>query len=74
VPGGIEPRAVTLEYCCKLVDEWAIIDEAAISNAMLGLLWHHGKLVEGMCMDADVIYAMPLSCLSLTVFASLGSA
>lgn len=45
--GGIEPGAITLVPCMQLVDEWVTVTEAEIGDALLGLLHHQSKLVEG---------------------------
>lgn len=45
--GGVEPEAVTFELCRELVDEWALVPEPAIADAMRFMVERHHKLVEG---------------------------
>lgn len=45
--GGIEEGAVTLEPCMRFVDEWVTVSEGEIADAVVSLLHHHSKLVEG---------------------------
>ncbi|CDF37170.1 unnamed protein product [Chondrus crispus] len=45
--GDIEPGSITLEYCCGLVDAWALISEADIEKAIAGAFTNHRKVVEG---------------------------
>lgn len=34
VAGGVEPEAITLDLCRRLVDEWVLVEESAIASAM----------------------------------------
>lgn len=45
--GGIEQGAITLQPCVDYVDTWLTVAEAEIADAMVSLLHHHSKLVEG---------------------------
>lgn len=45
--GGVEQYSITLEPCQQYVDEWLVVDEQEIKDAMVSLLNHHSKLVEG---------------------------
>lgn len=45
--GGIEPGALTLQLCVDFVDRWVSVSEQEIADALVGLLAHEGKLVEG---------------------------
>jgi len=45
--GGIEPGAVTFELCRSLVDEWVLVDEGEIAEAMRYALTVEHLLVEG---------------------------
>ena len=45
--GGIETKAVTLELCRDLVDEWMLVDERDIAAAMRLMIDTHHQLVEG---------------------------
>lgn len=45
--GGIEPGALTLAPCVAAVDEWVCVSEQEIADAMLSVLHHHSKLIEG---------------------------
>ncbi|KAJ9531163.1 hypothetical protein QJQ45_000841 [Haematococcus lacustris] len=45
--GGVEPGALTLAPCRALVDDWVLLDEEEIADAMLLMLQKQGKLVEG---------------------------
>ena len=38
---------MTLQFCTQFVDEWQVADEEAIAAALVGLLEHEHKLVEG---------------------------
>lgn len=45
--GGIEHGALTFPLCQALVDEWVLVDEAAIASAMRRFVEEHHQLVEG---------------------------
>jgi threonine dehydratase len=45
--GGLEPGALTIEACARLVDEWATVSEREIAAAMLSVRAHAGVAVEG---------------------------
>lgn len=45
--GGIEDGAITLPPCIHYVDTWVTVSEEEIADAMVSLLHHHSKLVEG---------------------------
>jgi threonine dehydratase len=45
--GLVEPGAITFPLCQALVDEWILVDEAAIRSALRLLLERHFLLVEG---------------------------
>jgi threonine dehydratase len=45
--GGIEPGAITFELCRKLVDEFVLVEEAAIAAAMRLLIEAEHTLAEG---------------------------
>lgn len=45
--GGIEEGSITLEPCQQYVDQWVLVNEQEIADALVGLLYHHSKLVEG---------------------------
>lgn len=45
--GGIEHNSITLEYCTKLVDAWALITEQDIAAAIGDMFVHHRKVLEG---------------------------
>ena len=45
--GGIEPGAVTFEMCRHLVDEWLLIDEEEIADAMRRYIEHYEEPIEG---------------------------
>jgi threonine dehydratase len=47
VIGGIEAGAVTFEPCQQLVDTWVTVTEQEIADAVVSMLHHHSKLVEG---------------------------
>jgi threonine dehydratase len=47
VAGGIEEGAITLTPCMQYVDTWVAVSEQEIADAMVSLLHHHSKLVEG---------------------------
>ncbi|GAX76399.1 hypothetical protein CEUSTIGMA_g3844.t1 [Chlamydomonas eustigma] len=45
--GGIEEGALTLQPCTDYVDEWVLVSEDEIRAAVVGVLKHHSKLIEG---------------------------
>jgi threonine dehydratase len=45
--GGIEDGAITLQPCQEYVDRWVTVSEQEIADAIVSLLQHHSKLVEG---------------------------
>lgn len=45
--GGIEDGAITLAPCVDFVDQWVTVSEQEIADAIVSLLHHHSKLVEG---------------------------
>jgi threonine dehydratase len=45
--GGIEAGAITFPLCQQLVDEWVLVDEAAIASAMVRFIDEHHQLIEG---------------------------
>ena len=47
VPGGIEEDSVTFAPCAKLIDEWVSVTEDEIAAAMVAMLDHHHKVIEG---------------------------
>ncbi len=45
--GGIEQGAITFDMCKKLVDEFALVSEKEIANALLWLIKNRQMMVEG---------------------------
>ena len=45
--GGFERDAITFELCQQLVDDFILISEDEIADAIRSMLKHHSKLVEG---------------------------
>jgi threonine dehydratase len=45
--GGFEREAITFELCQQLVDDFILISEDEIADAIRSMLKHHSKLVEG---------------------------
>ncbi len=45
--GGIEPGAITLDPCRRLVDTWLTVSEAEIATAVAAMIDDHHELVEG---------------------------
>jgi len=45
--GGIEPEAITFKLCKKLVDDWILVSEAEIKEAIKFMLMAHHYLIEG---------------------------
>ncbi|MGB6977047.1 MAG: threonine/serine dehydratase [Gammaproteobacteria bacterium] len=45
--GGIEPNAITFEICQQLVDDYILVSEQEIKNAIILLLKTHHYLIEG---------------------------
>ena len=45
--GGIEPNAITFELCQHYVDQYILVNEEEIANAILLMLEKHHMVVEG---------------------------
>lgn len=45
--GGIEAGSITFPLCQKVVDEWILVEEGAIVEAMAAIHEAHGRIVEG---------------------------
>lgn len=45
--GGVEEESVTFDLCHDLVDDWVLVEEDEIANAILFMIEHHHKIVEG---------------------------
>lgn len=45
--GGFEPDSITFDLCSKLVNEFILISEDEIADAIRSMIQHHSKLVEG---------------------------
>jgi threonine dehydratase len=45
--GGFERDAITFNLCKKLIDEFVLISEEEIKNAIRLMIQHHSKLMEG---------------------------
>ncbi len=45
--GGFERDAITFDLCQKLIDEFILISEEEIKNAIRLMIQHHSKLIEG---------------------------
>jgi threonine dehydratase len=45
--GGIEPGAITFDMCHQLVDEYILVSEEEIKNAIISMIKTHHLLVEG---------------------------
>ncbi len=45
--GGFEKDSITFELCKKLVDEFILVSESEIKQAVYGMIKHHSKLIEG---------------------------
>ncbi|MEE2907556.1 MAG: threonine/serine dehydratase [Planctomycetota bacterium] len=45
--GGVEPGAITLELCQELVDDWILVEEPEIAEAMALVESHHDMKIEG---------------------------
>jgi threonine dehydratase len=45
--GGIEPGAITLDPCRALVDDWALVSETEIRNALVRVFDLHRLVIEG---------------------------
>lgn len=45
--GGIEPDSITFAACQAFVDEWVVVEEAEIADAMLQTRHHTGMQIEG---------------------------
>ncbi|KXJ05627.1 Threonine dehydratase biosynthetic, chloroplastic [Exaiptasia diaphana] len=54
--GDVEPGAITLEFCQKLVDDWVLITEDEISSAIYNTLKYHHKIIEGAAGLAVAAY------------------
>ncbi|HEX6981234.1 MAG TPA: threonine/serine dehydratase [Balneolaceae bacterium] len=45
--GGFEPDSITFEMCKNLVDDFILVSEDEITEAIRSMINHHSKLVEG---------------------------
>ena len=45
--GGIEPGSITFNLCQQYVDDWILVSEQEIQNAIITLIQTHHMLVEG---------------------------
>ncbi|MFK4086913.1 pyridoxal-phosphate dependent enzyme [Kribbella sp. NPDC020789] len=45
--GSVEPGAITFELCRELVDEWILVDEPAIRDALRAIIDTEHHLIEG---------------------------
>ncbi len=45
--GGIEPGAITFDICRALVDQYVLVDEDEIANAMRLVYHNHNQIIEG---------------------------
>lgn len=45
--GGIEPDAITFDPCRSLVDDWVLVSEDEIRNAMIRVFDNHRLVIEG---------------------------
>lgn len=45
--GGFEPDSITFELCQKLVNDFILVSEEEIKQAVYGMIIHHSKLIEG---------------------------
>ncbi|MCH7820570.1 MAG: threonine/serine dehydratase [Proteobacteria bacterium] len=57
--GGIEADAITFELCRELIDEFILVSEEEIANAMRLFINAHGQVIEGA---AGVAIAAMLAC------------
>ncbi len=54
--GGIEPEAITVDLCCRLVDRSLLVSEEEIAAAMRRMIGEHHLLVEGAAAVAVAAY------------------
>lgn len=45
--GGFEPDSITFEMCKELIDDFILISEDEIKEAIRSVIKHHSKLIEG---------------------------
>ena len=45
--GGVEPEAITFDLCQQLVDDWILVEEDEIEDAVSQVHHHHDMRVEG---------------------------
>lgn len=45
--GGVEENSITFPLCAEYVDDWILVDEEEIGKAIIFMLQHHHKVVEG---------------------------
>jgi threonine dehydratase len=45
--GSVEPGAITVPLCATLVDEWVVVSEGEIAEAMRRYMAHDAQLIEG---------------------------
>lgn len=55
--GGIEPGAITFDYVQHIIDDYALVSEAAIAGAMRDMIDKHHLVVEGAAGVAVAAFA-----------------
>ncbi len=50
--GGVEAGSVTFDLCRDLIDDWVLLEEHEIAQALAGFVDHHGQLIEGAAATA----------------------
>nr|XP_034318045.1 L-threonine dehydratase biosynthetic IlvA [Crassostrea gigas] len=45
--GGVDKNSITFPICAEYVDDWILVDEEEIGKAIIFMLQHHHKVVEG---------------------------
>ena len=45
--GGVEEGSITLDLCCRYIDQSILVEEEEIKLAMLSMMEHHHMMVEG---------------------------
>uniref|UniRef100_K1QRH3 L-serine deaminase n=1 Tax=Magallana gigas TaxID=29159 RepID=K1QRH3_MAGGI len=45
--GGVDKNSITFPICAEYVDDWILVDEEELGKAIIFMLQHHHKVVEG---------------------------
>lgn len=58
--GGIESKSITLSFVHRLVDQWVTVTEPEIGRAMVAIMRHEHRMVEGSAAAAYAAVMNPV--------------